>query len=114
MTNRHLIVRDCNLIEPVPTSHLLGLKKVLLSNDETLSKITQIAITILSAGDKVNPHKHLTMEEHYIFLSGKGSMYVDQVYYDCEKGYYFLIPANSLHALEAMTDMQFITIGIAI
>jgi mannose-6-phosphate isomerase-like protein (cupin superfamily) len=114
MNDKRFVIKNYNLIEPVPTSHLIGLKKVLLSNLETQSNITQIAITKLFAGDKVTPHKHPTMEEHYIFLSGEGRMSIDKEYYDCKDGNYFLIRANNLHALEATSNMEFITIGVAI
>lgn len=114
MNRERLIIRDYTHLEPEPTSHRVGLKKVLLSASETLSNVTQIAITKLSAGDRVEEHVHPTMDEHYFIISGEGVLNIDKRLYHCETGKFILIPAGSLHDLHAITDMELITIGVAI
>lgn len=114
MPNPRFIKRNLSEIFPTPTAHNIGLKSVLLSNVETISNITQIAITELRRGEEVEPHEHLTMDEHYLFISGEGVMYVDNEEIECKKGVFLLIPATSVHSIRAITDMKFLTIGVAL
>lgn len=112
--SRKPICRHLDEITPVPTSHDIGLKQVLLSNAETDSAITQIAKTILQKGEKVEEHIHPTMDEHYLFLNGAAYLYVDDMRIECTKNQYVLVPSNSIHFIEATSDTEFITIGVAI
>lgn len=114
MVNKRLIYKDYNLLEAQPTSHNIGVKKVLLSNSETLSNITQLAISKLFAKECVENHVHPTMDEHFIITSGSGIMYVDNVKYDLCAGKFILVPAGCIHNLNAITDFEFITIAVAI
>lgn len=43
--------RSLNDISPVPSSHKVGMKRVLLAAEESGCAITQIAITDLKAGE---------------------------------------------------------------
>lgn len=112
--NKRFIVKDIQQIEAIATSHQIGSKKVFLSDIETTSAITQIALYKLSAKEKVESHIHATMDEHYLFISGDGIMHVNHLSYKCESGIFMLVPAGSPHYLEASTDMEFYTIGVAI
>lgn len=114
MPNPRFIKRNLSEILPIPTAHQIGMKTVLLSNVETISNITQIAITELRQGEEVESHVHPTMDEHYLFVSGEGVMCVDEEKIDCRQGVFLLVPAKSVHSMCAMTDMKFITIGIAL
>lgn len=108
------IARHLNEIAPKPTSHNIGLKQVLLAGDETTSAITQIAKTVLKKGERVEEHVHPTMDEHYLGLSGKGSLWVDDQEIVLVKDTYVLVKAGSKHHLEAKDDICFLTIGVAI
>lgn len=112
--NRSVIIKNIEQIEAIKTSHQIGLKKVFLSDKETISDITQIAFCKLSAKETVESHIHISMDEHYIFTSGNGIMYVDHSFYECKSGMFILVPAGSSHYLEALTDLEFYTIGVAI
>ena len=101
-------------MEPLPTSHLIGEKKVLLSNFETISSVTQLAHSTLFANDIVEEHVHPTMDEHFIVLSGEGVIQIDNENYDLKAGKFILVPAGSYHNLSAKTDIEFITICVAI
>ncbi len=114
MENNRIIHRDYNTLELVPTSHQIGEKKVLLSNSETISNITQLALNKLYANDIVEIHMHPTMDEHFIVVSGEGIMQINNENYDFKQGKFFLVPAGSYHNLSAITDIEFITISIAI
>jgi mannose-6-phosphate isomerase-like protein (cupin superfamily) len=114
MKNNRIIYRDFNSLESLPTSHQIGEKKVLLSNSETISSITQLALTKLFANDIVEEHLHPTMDEHFIVLSGEGIIQIDNENYDLKAGKFILVPAGSSHNLSAITDIEFITISVAI
>lgn len=98
----------------MPTSHLIGQKKVLLSNAETISAITQIAISKLFKNDIVEKHVHPTMDEHYVVLSGEGIILVDNTQFNLQSGTFILVPAGSFHEMKAITDLEFITIGVGV
>lgn len=114
MPNQRFIQRNLNEIYPVPTAHNIGLKSVLLGNAETISNITQIAMTELHRGEEVESHVHQTMDEHYLFVSSEGVMAVDNEEVECRAGLFLLIPATSVHSIRAITDMKFLTIGVAL
>lgn len=107
------IVRSLADIPALPTAHGTGLKQVLLAASETDSAVTQIARTSFRSGERAESHIHPTMDEHYLFLEGRGSMTLGDDRRDCLPGDYILVPAGTAHSLLALTDMKFITIGIA-
>lgn len=114
MPNPRAIIRILSETHPQTTSHNIGIKRVLLANDETPSSITQIAVTELRKGERAETHVHETMDEHYLFLSGRGIMRIDGSDVECEEGVFLLVPAGSEHSMMAETDMKFITIGVAL
>ncbi len=114
MKKRKPIIKRIDNIPFVPTAHNIGTKQPLLTNDETPSAITQIANAILLTGEKVEPHTHLTMDEHYIITQGEGLLYIDNQPQPCCAGTFILIPAGTSHAIEATQELHFITIGVAI
>lgn len=91
------VIKDLQKIVPVPTTHQIGLKQVLLANDETASAVTQIAKTQLLSGEVVEDHVHLTMDEHYLCFSGEGTLWVDGSEIPFTKDTYVLVKAGSKH-----------------
>lgn len=114
MRNSRLVRKLLTEISPVPTAHQIGQKTVLLNNQETSSNITQIAMTELQQGETVEEHAHPTMDEHYLFLSGEGVMVVDGEELECKEGVFLLVPATCKHGMSALTNMKFLTIGVAL
>lgn len=100
-------------VTPIPTSHGIGVKQVLLANEETSSAVTQIAKSSLKMGEKVEEHIHATMDEHYLCLSGEGILFVDHKKIAFTQDTYVLVKAGSSHYLEATSDVTFLTIGVA-
>jgi mannose-6-phosphate isomerase-like protein (cupin superfamily) len=90
------------------------MKQVLLANADTCSSITQIAVTTLRKGESVDIHVHETMDEHYMFYSGDGLMIADGNVIECHEGLFLLIPAGMPHELCALSDLKFMTIGVAL
>lgn len=100
-------------VKGVATAHGIGTKQVLLRGGDTDSAVTQIAVTVLKAGDTVEEHVHHTMDEHYFMLAGNAEVFVEGIQYELDEGTYLLVSKGEGHAIKALTDMKFITIGIA-
>ena len=101
-------------IIPISTTHGVGEKRVLLNSQETSTPLTQIAVTRLKAGEMAKEHLHPTMEEFFLFQKGDAIMTVGEEQITCSSGDFISIPANTLHALKAITDIEIITIGCVI
>jgi len=98
----------------ITTTHGVGQKWVLLNSQETSTPLTQIAVTRLKAGEEAAEHLHPTMEEFFLFQKGDAIMTVGKKQIMCSSGDFISIPANTLHSLKAITDIEIITIGCAI
>lgn len=114
MPSKQVLLKTIADIEPVLTGHGIGEKRVLLSQREYSSPITQIAQTRLKAGDIVEGHSHPTMDEHFVFLAGKCEVTVGEQVFCCEGGQYLLMPADSLHQIKVITDTVMLTVGVAL
>ena len=113
MQNKKVLQKTIADIIPILTGHGVGEKRVLLSQTEHASPITQIAQTHLQAGLVVEAHTHETMDEHFIFLSGKCNVMADGEDVHCEGGQYLFVPVGVNHQIEVLTDTELITIGVA-
>lgn len=109
-----IIFRETEQIEPIDTSHNLGIKQVLLTNNETESDITQVAIGTLAPGEFVEKHFHVDMEESFYFLEGNGYYLIEGEKYPVKPGTYIHIPKDAEHYLKAEgeTPLRFIYWGI--
>lgn len=96
------------------TSHGVGQKRVLLSKEETESSLTQIAVTTLLAGEVAELHHHATMEECFFFLRGVAKLTVNGEAMECMDGDFVQVKCMESHKLEAVTDIDVMTIGVAI
>jgi len=101
-------------IHPCVTTHHIGQKYILLTNKDTNTDLTQIAVTQLKAGEVAEEHLHPTMEEFFLFQKGDAIMTVGKEQITCGSGDFISIPANTLHVLKAITDIEIITIGCAV
>lgn len=101
-------------ITPKSTSHGVGQKRVLLSKDETESSLTQIAVTTMQAGEVAEEHMHATMEECFFFLRGVAKLTVNGEAMECWDGDFVQVKCMEAHKLEAITDIDVMTIGVAI
>lgn len=68
------MLKHLSNVLPQPTAHGVGQKRVLLSQAETDTNLTQIAVTTLQAGEATEEHSHPTLEECFFFLSGETSI----------------------------------------
>lgn len=114
MSQEPLIIKHIDNITACHTSHQVGTKTVLLGNDHPQSSVTQIARTILNAGDNIEAHSHRTMDEHFYILQGEAVFTIDNTPYKCQAGNYLLVRAGINHAIKATDKIEMLTIGIAL
>ena len=107
-------IKNINTINDVATSHGAGIKKVLCSNDEASSNITQIAVSRLKAEEQVEMHVHETMEEHFIVEDGTIEFVIDDKVMTVNSSTYVMVPAGTKHGIKAVTNCKMITIGCAV
>lgn len=99
-------------ISPQPTTHGVGQKRILLSQAETDTNLTQIAITTLQAGETAEEHSHPTMEECFFFLSGEAKLTIEGNTVTCHEGDFVQVKCGERHRLEAVKEMRVLTIGV--
>ncbi len=103
--------RSLNEIQPIPTSHKAGLKRVLLSAEESGCSITQIAVTDLKVGEIAKSHAHPDMQEGFYVLSGNLDITLDNETLHCTKDDFVYVKCGTSHELKAVTDVRVVTIG---
>ena len=108
---RYTMKRSLKEIEAVVTSHNAGLKRVLLSANESECPITQIAVTDLKAGETATGHVHTDMQEAFYVVSGKLDIVLDGVVEHCLPEDFVYVKCGVSHELRAVTDVRVMTIG---
>lgn len=106
--------RSLSDITPVPSSHKVGMKRVLLAAEESGCAITQIAVTELKAGEVAEAHSHADMQEGFYVMRGLLDMVLDGEVEHCEEGDFVWVRCGVRHELRAMTDVRMMTIGCAL
>ena len=94
-----LIYLDVHKVEETHTSHQFGVKRVLSKGFAELFQIKQIAIGALNQGEDIAEHVHLDMDEHYYFLEGEGTMFVNGYEFALKEGIFLNVPATAKHSL---------------
>lgn len=103
--------RSLHDIQPKPSSHKVGLKRVLLATEESGCAITQIAITDLKAGEVVEAHVHEDMQEGFYVMCGNLDMTLDGDTLHCTKDDFVFLKCGVTHELRAVSDVRVMTIG---
>lgn len=106
--------RSLHDIQPIPSSHKVGLKRVLLAAEESSCAITQIAVTDLRAGDVAEVHVHEDMMEGFYVMNGELDMVLDGEVKHCKEGDFVWVRCRTRHELRAITDVRMMTIGCAL
>lgn len=107
------LIDNIDHINPIPTSHGIGNKRVLLASYETSTKLTQIAITDLMEGEESEPHVHSTMEELFLVTEGEVIIRIEEQNYQLAAGGFMQVCAGTHHSIKAMTHAKILTIGCA-
>lgn len=108
------MIRHLQDIQPVITSHAVGNKRVLLSNNESGCSLTQIAVTELKAGEVAVAHIHFDMQEAFYVLEGKVEVILDGEHTTCIKDTFVYVDRCTSHEVRAKTDSCIMTIGCVI
>lgn len=108
------MIRHLNDILPTSTSHGVGMKRVLLSSNESGCSLTQIAVTELKAGDVALAHVHPDMQEGFYVLEGQLEVNLDNVKTVCQKDDFVYVDKCTSHEMHALTDSRIMTIGCVI
>ena len=106
--------RSLSDISPIPSSHRVGMKRVLLSAEESGCAITQIAVTDLKAGEVAEAHVHEDMMEGFYVMSGVLNMVLNGEVEPCKEGDFVWVRCRTRHELRAITDVRMMTIGCAL
>lgn len=107
------MLKHLDQIVPRPTSHGVGLKRVLLSGDETETAVTQIAVTRLVEGDMAAEHRHESMEEYFYFLKGEAVVCIDGRELLCREGDFLQVECGRSHSVLAKSEVEMLTVGVA-
>ena len=103
--------RSLHKIRPVPSSHKVGMKRVLLAAEESGCGITQIAVTDLKAGEVAEAHVHEDMMEGFYVMNGELDMVLDGELEHCKEGDFVWVRCGVRHELRAIADTRILTIG---
>ena len=106
--------RSLSDITPVPSSHKVGTKRVLLAANESGCAITQIAVTDLKAGEVAETHVHEDMMEGFYVMNGSLDITLDGETLHCVKDDFVWVECGMRHELHAKTDVRMMTIGCAL
>lgn len=98
-------------IQPIPSSHKVGLKRVLLATEESGCAITQIAVTDLKAGEVAEVHVHEDMQEGFYVMSGVLDIKLNDEIVNCKAEDFVWVESGTSHELHAKTDVRMMTIG---
>lgn len=107
------MLKHLDQIVPRPTSHGVGLKRVLLSGDETETAVTQIAVTRLAEGEVAAEHRHESMEEYFYFLKGEAVVCIDGRELLCREGDFLQVECGRSHSVFAKSEVEMLTVGVA-
>lgn len=127
------MLRHLSDIDPKSTSHGVGMKRVLLSSNESNCSITQIAVTELKQGEVAVAHIHPDMQEGFYVLDGELDVRLhamsdadnpfdehgglvekeDEILHCCKDDFVY-VNHGTLHELRALTDVRVMTIGCVI
>lgn len=107
------MLKHLEQIVPRPTSHGVGLKRVLLSGDETATSVTQIAVTRLAEGEVAAEHRHESMEEYFYFLKGEAVVCVDGRELLCREGDFLQVECGWSHSVLAKSEVEMLMVGVA-
>ena len=64
-----------------------------------------LSSTMLRANQQTNGHNHKGQEEIYFFISGQGTMTIDERSFEVNKGDVVLIPDGAFHKVQNPTDI---------
>lgn len=101
-------------IKPATTSYEMGLKRVLLSANESGCSITQVAVIELKAGEHSAKHIHPDLQDLFFVLDGEIDITIDGEVHHCQKEDFLLVEHLKSYELHAITDVRMLAMGCVI
>lgn len=109
-----MIKKSIESLPWVESAHGCGQKRVLLSENETATNITQVAIISLNAGEEGKEHMHWKIEEGFYVLKGELILQADGTNHILRAGDYLHLRMATIHNLKAISDVELLSIGCKI
>lgn len=106
--------RHLHDIPPASTSYEMGLKRVLLSANESGCSITQIAIIDLKAGEESAMHIHPDLQDAFYILDGELDVTINGTVHHCKKDDFLFVEQLNTYQLQAITDVRMLAMGCVI
>ena len=106
--------RSLHEIQPAATSYEMGLKRVLLSANESGCSITQVAVIELKAGEHSAKHIHPDLQDLFFILDGEIHITIDGTVHHCSKEDFVFVEHLSSYELHAITDVRMLAMGCVI
>ena len=106
--------KHLNDIAPAGTSYEMGMKRVLLSSNESGCSITQIAVLTLKAGERSAQHIHPDLQDAFFILDGKIDITIDGQVHHCTTEDFIFIEHLKSYELHAITDVRMLAMGCVI
>lgn len=106
--------RSLHEIQPAATSYEMGLKRVLLSANESGCSITQVAVIELKAGEHSAKHIHPDLQDLFFILEGEIDITIDGEVHHCGKEDFVFVEHRSSYELHAITDVRMLAMGCVI
>lgn len=106
--------RHLHDISPLSTSYEMGLKRVLLSANESGCSITQIAVLELKAGERSAQHIHPDLQDAFFVLEGAIDITIDGQVHHCQKEDFVFVEHLKSYELHAITDVRMLAMGCVI
>ena len=101
-------------IEPLGTSYEMGMKRVLLSSNESGCSITQIAVIDLKAGEESAMHIHPDLQDAFYILDGTLEVTINGTPHQCHNDDFLFIEQLNTYPLRAITDVRRVAMGCVI
>ena len=96
------------------TSYEMGLKRVLLSANESGCSITQVAVIELKAGEHSAKHIHPDLQDLFFILEGEIDITIDDKIHHCGKEDFVFVEHLKSYELHAITDVRMLAMGCVI
>lgn len=106
--------RHLHDIPPASTSYEMGLKRVLLSANESGCSITQIAVIDLKAGEESAMHIHPDLQDAFYILDGELDVTINGTVHHCKKDDFLFVEQLNAYQLQAITDVRMLAMGCVI
>ena len=109
-----MVFKNINDLDFEKSSHIGILKKVIFNGWEMSSSVTQIAFSELLAGEVVEEHSHVSMEEVFIVLEGSCEFVLNGVSFLLKEESLIKIAPNTIHKIRALSHSRLIYFGVAL